>query len=64
MADMDNKEIAQNLMAVHGLLAGAVVSERIEESRLHGDAVAFERWQNVQAAIHELRRTRPSTMKQ
>ncbi len=63
MADMNNKETAQNLMAVHGLLAGAVVNERIAESRLHGDAAALARWQSVEAAIQELRRTAPSTMK-
>jgi len=60
MADLDNKLTAQDLMAVHGLLAQAVVKERIEESRLRGDASGMARWQNVEAAISELRRTAPA----
>lgn len=60
MADLDNKLTAQNLMAVHGLLAQAVVRERMEESRLQGDASGLARWQNVEAAISELRRTAPA----
>jgi hypothetical protein len=50
---------AQNLMAVHGLRAQAVVHERIAESRQQGDVSGLERWQNVEAAISELRRTAP-----
>jgi hypothetical protein len=60
MAELDNKLTAQNLMAVHGLLAQAVVRERLEESRLQGDASGLARWQNVEAAINELRRTAPA----
>lgn len=59
MAEPDNKQTAQNLMVAHGLLAQAVVKERIEESRLQGDASGLARWQNVEAAISELRRTAP-----
>jgi hypothetical protein len=57
MSDSDSKYTAQNLMAVHGLRAQAVVLERIAESRLQGDSSGLERWQNVEAAISELRRT-------
>jgi hypothetical protein len=46
-------------MEVHGLRAGAVAEERIAESRLGGDTTGLERWQNVRAAIAELRRTGP-----
>ena len=59
MSEPDSKYTAQNLMAVHGLRAQAVVSERIAESRQQGDSSALERWQNVEAAISELRRTTP-----
>jgi hypothetical protein len=59
MAELDSKQIAQNMMVAHGLLAQAVVKERIEESRLQGDASGLARWQNVEAAINELRRTAP-----
>jgi hypothetical protein len=59
MPALDNKYTAQNLIAVHGLRAQAVVQERIAESRTRGDASGMERWQNVEAAIAELRRTAP-----
>ena len=58
MAEPDNKQTAQNMMVAHGLLAQAV-AEHIEESRLQGDASGLARWQNVEAAISELRRTAP-----
>ena len=57
VAEPDSKQTAQNMMVAHGLLAQAVVKERIEESRLQGDASGLARWQNVEAAISELRRT-------
>ncbi|MBS0640730.1 MAG: hypothetical protein JSS43_12700 [Proteobacteria bacterium] len=60
MAEADNKQTAQSLMVVHGLRAQAVVRERIEEARLQGDASSLARWQNVEAAISELRRTTPA----
>jgi hypothetical protein len=53
----DSKSAAQNLMVVHGLRADAVVSERIEESRLSGDAGGLARWQDIRAAISDLRRS-------
>ena len=56
----NNKQTAQSLMAVHGLCAQAVVRERMAEARLRGDATDLSRWQNVEAAIGELRRTNPS----
>lgn len=59
MNEPGNKHTAQNLMAVHGLRAQAVVNERIAEARQQGDASAFERWQNVELAINELRRASP-----
>lgn len=59
MSEPDSKYTAQNLIAVHGLRAQAVVNERISASRLQGDVSGLERWQNVEAAIAELRRTAP-----
>jgi hypothetical protein len=56
----DNKTIAMNLISVHGVRAQAVVSERIQEARLEGDASGLARWQNVGTAISELRRTDPA----
>jgi hypothetical protein len=57
MSEFDTKYTAQNLMAVHGLRAQAVVHERLTEARQQGDTTGLERWQNVEAAISELRRT-------
>ncbi|HVY14685.1 MAG TPA: hypothetical protein VHB27_05625 [Rhodopila sp.] len=60
MVDPQHKMTAQDLMSVHGLAAQAVVRERLEEARLQGDASGMARWQNVEAAISELRRTKPA----
>jgi hypothetical protein len=57
MLENRSRYTAQKLMAVHGLRAKAVVHERIAESRLQGDASGLARWQNVEAAIGDLRRT-------
>jgi hypothetical protein len=57
MSDIDNKYTAQNMMSVHGLRALAVVQERIAEARQQGDSASLERWQNVAAAIADLRRS-------
>jgi hypothetical protein len=59
MSEFESKYTAQNLMAVHGLRAQAVVHERLSEARQQGDTASSERWQNVEAAISELRRTAP-----
>jgi hypothetical protein len=57
MSEFESKYTAQNLMVVHGLRAQAVVQERLSEARQQGDTTGLERWQNVEAAISELRRT-------
>jgi hypothetical protein len=64
MPELDSKYAAQNLIAVHGLRAQAVVHERVAESRNQGDTSGMERWQNVEAAIGELRRTASRAMAQ
>jgi hypothetical protein len=55
MLAYENRQIARNLMSVHGLRAQAVVQERLAEARLAGDRAGLDRWQNVRAAIGELR---------
>ncbi len=62
MSAFDNKLTAQNLIAAHGLRAQAIVHERIAEARLQADSSGLQRWQNVEAAIGELRRTAPTHM--
>ena len=59
MSEYDNKNTAQNLISVHGLRALAVVQERTAEARMQGDTAGLQRWQNVEAAIGELRRSTP-----
>ena len=59
MSQSDSRYTAQNLMAVHGLRAQAVVQERCAEARQQGDSAGMQRWQNVEAAISDLRRTSP-----
>jgi hypothetical protein len=59
MNEFESKYTAQNLMAMHGLRAQAVVHEHLSEARQQGDTTGLERWQNVEAAISELRRTAP-----
>jgi hypothetical protein len=59
MREFNSRDTARNLIAMHGLRARAVVQERIVESRNQGDTSGMERWQNVEAAIGELRRIGP-----
>jgi hypothetical protein len=57
MSQSDSKYTAQNMISVHGLRAQAVVQERIAEARQQGDTAGLERWQNVESAIADLRRS-------
>jgi hypothetical protein len=57
MDTADSKQTAQNMMSVHGLRAQAVAHEHLAESRAAGDTEGMERWQAVEAAIAEMRRT-------
>lgn len=59
MQEPNRQHIARNLMTVHGLRAGAVAHEHIDEARRRGDTADLERWQDVEAAIAEMRRTEP-----
>jgi hypothetical protein len=52
---------ARMLIERHGLRAAAVAQEYASEAQLGGEAMAMARWQAVQAAIAELRRTAPSS---
>jgi hypothetical protein len=56
MPEPDSRNTARNLIAVHGLRAQAVVQERLAEARNQGDTSGMERWQNVEAEIHAVRR--------
>jgi hypothetical protein len=55
----NSKHTAQSMMAVYGLRAQAVAQERVAEARQQGDTAGLQRWQNVESAIAELRRSAP-----
>ena len=60
MKPAEDKVTAQNMISLHGLRAQAIVQERIAECRAHGNAADLSRWESIQAAIAELRRTAPA----
>ncbi|MEJ0019066.1 MAG: hypothetical protein WDN25_21405 [Acetobacteraceae bacterium] len=51
---------ATSMIRLHGLRAQAVALERAAELRQQGDVAGFDLWQQVHAAICELRRTAPA----
>lgn len=55
----DAQETALSMIRLHGLRAQAVALERAAEMRQQGDVAGLDRWQQVHAAICELRRTAP-----
>ncbi len=54
---MDTKETARQMIKRHGLQAQAIALERVQEKRLEGDTAGLDRWQQIYAAICELRRS-------
>lgn len=55
MPGFNNKATAQMLIRLHGLQAQAIAQEHVAEMRQQGDTEALDRWQQVYAAICELR---------
>jgi len=55
----DAQEKALNMIRLHGLRAQAVALERAAEMRQQHDLAGFDHWQQIHAAICELRRTTP-----
>jgi hypothetical protein len=47
------------MIRLHGLRAQAVALERTAELRQQGDVAGHDLWQQIHAAICELRRTAP-----
>ena len=56
----DAQETAMKMIRLHGLRAQAVASERAAEMRQQGDAAGHDLWQQIHAAICELRKTAAS----
>ncbi len=50
---------AQMMIRLHGLHAQAIAQEHAAELRQQADTAGFDYWQQVHAAICELRRTAP-----
>ncbi|HXA25893.1 MAG TPA: hypothetical protein VNW90_26735 [Acetobacteraceae bacterium] len=55
----DAQEKALNMIRLHGLRAQAVALERAAEMRQQHDLAGHDQWQQIHAAICELRRTAP-----
>ena len=51
------------MIRLHGLRAQAVALERAAEMRQQGDVAGHDLWQQIHAAICELRRTAPATQR-
>ncbi len=52
-------DVARLMIRRHGLKAQAVAMSRITEQRQYGDTAARHQWEQIHAAICELRRTAP-----
>ena len=57
MTQNNAREVACKMIRLHGLRAQAVAQERASEQRLRGDIEGFDHWEQIHAAICELRRT-------
>ena len=57
------QETALSMIKLHGLRAQAVAQERAAELRQQGDVAGYDLWQQIYAAICELRRTAPAMAK-
>ena len=55
----DAQEKALNMIRLHGLRAQAVALERAAEMRQQHNLAGHDQWQQIHAAICELRRTAP-----
>ncbi len=55
----DAKETARMMIRLHGLQAQAIALERVSEKRHAGDTAGLDHWQQIYAAICEMRRTAP-----
>lgn len=61
MISHDHQQTALSMIEAHGLQAQAIANEHLLENRQRGDTAEIERWQDILAAIAELRRTAPAS---
>ena len=57
MPNESSHQTALSMIQLHGLRAQAVALEHVAEMRQKGDTAGLDRWQQVHAAICELRQT-------
>ncbi len=57
MRHQNAKETAQMMIRLHGLRAQAIAQERASEMRQQGDTAGLDHWQQIHAAICEMRRS-------
>ena len=57
MRHQDARETAQMMIRLHGLRAQAIALEHAAELRQQGDTAGLDHWQQIHAAICEIRRT-------
>jgi hypothetical protein len=57
MPNEHRQHTALSMIQLHGLRAQAVALEHVAEMRQKGDTAGFDRWQQIHAAICELRQT-------
>jgi hypothetical protein len=56
---LDAQETALKMLRLHGLRAQAIALERAAEMRQQANVAGYDQWQQIHAAICELRRTAP-----
>jgi hypothetical protein len=54
---LDAQDMALKMIRLHGLRAQAIALEHAAEMRQQGDVAGLDQWQQIYAAICELRRT-------
>ena len=54
---LDAQEKALTMIRLHGLRAQAIALQHAAEMRQQGDVAGLDQWQQIHAAICELRRT-------
>jgi hypothetical protein len=57
------QETALKMVRLHGLRAQAIALERAAEMRQQGDVAGYDLWQQIQAAICELRQAPASSQR-
>ncbi len=56
MRHQNAKDTAQMMIRLHGLRAQAIAQEHAAEMRHQGDTAGLDHWQQIHAAICEMRR--------